>query len=383
MSRNIDANIERRIYAESMGRCMNPECEENLFKMNGDIMEKAHIVPYYVTKDNSYENLIILCPNCHTNFDKNGAFNVEEVIMWKQKRKEEFEKFFIKKYDTFEDLKSEVIPLLLRNRAIFENYYLKNEKNLWDKFEGEILSNNGIIRSILKNNTKLIQNHREKCYSNLEIVHKFLLHIDEFEATRLSKEKVRGVIFPVEINSLFGIEPLEGSFISSVEAIECLIEALQNKGEFETIFLGEDKPYISVKKNNGFEKIYLNDTPKLRQMYYDNKCFRKTGVRFESLNYALKIIKSIGLKFEFLDINNLKEIIVNNEKIVFIYKYCLSKTELLELSPEEECIILNLHNWNGESCISSEAYELAEEMKVNLLRMDEFYGYIKRIKNKR
>lgn len=382
MSRSIDVNIERRIYAESMGRCMNPECKESLFKMNGDIIEKAHIVPYYVTKDNSYENLIILCPNCHTNFDKNGAFNVEEVRMWKQKRKEEFEKFFIKKYDTFEDLKSEVIPLLLRNRAIFENYYLKNEKNLWDKFEGEILSNNGIIRSILKNNTKLIQNHKEKCYSNLEIVQKFLLHIDEFEATRRSKEKVRAVIFPVEINSLFGIEPLEGRFIPSVEAIECLIEALQNKGEFETIFLGEDKPYISVKKNNGFEKIYLNDTPKLRQMYYDNKCFRKTDVRFESLNYALKIIKSIGLKFEFLDTNNLKEIIVNGKKIVFIYKYCLSKTELLELCPEEECIILNLHNWNGEYCISSEAYELAKEMKVNLLRMDEFYGYIKRIKNK-
>lgn len=252
-----------------------------------------------------------------------------------------------------------------------------------DSVEGKILSNNGILRKVLKQNTKLIQNHREISFSNLAIVQRFLLHIDEFEATRLSKEKVRGVLFPVEINSLFGIEPLEGNFLPSVESIECLIAALQNKGEFETIVLGEDKPYIYIKKNNGYEKIYLNDTPKLRQMYYDNNCFRLTDVRFESLNHALKFIKSRGLKFDFLDIKSLKEIIVNGVKIVFIYKYCLSKVELLELSPEEECIILNLHNWNGSSCISAEAYELAKEMKVTLLTMDEFYGYINRIKNKR
>ncbi|MEG2656905.1 MAG: HNH endonuclease signature motif containing protein [Clostridium sp.] len=383
MRRSINANVERRIYAESMGRCMNPECKVELFKEGGDVMEKAHIIPYCDTKDNSFENLIILCPNCHTNFDKNNVFSVDEVKQWKKMRKDEFERFFSKEYDNFEDLKIKVVPLLLENKAIFENYYLKGEKKLWDKFEGQILSNNSIIRCILKNNTKLIQDYREKNLSNLAIVQDFFLHIDEFEATRLSEEKVRGVLFPVEINSLFGIEPLEGKFLPSVESVECLIEALQNKGEFENIVLGEDKPYIQIKKKSDIEKIYLNDTPKLRQMYYDNKCFRTTDVRFESLNYALKVIKSRGLKFDFLDIKNLKEIIVNGKKIVFIYKYYLSKTELLELCPEEECIILNLHNWNGHSSISSEAYELAKEIKVTLLIMDEFYVYINRIKNKR
>lgn len=383
MTRSINANVKRRIYAESMGRCMNPECKVELFKDDGDIMEKAHIIPYCDTKDNSFENLIILCPNCHTNFDKNNAFSADEVKRWKEMRKDEFERFFSKEYDNFEDLKNKVAPLLLQNKAIFENYYLKGEKKLWDKFEGKILSNNGIIRRILEENTKLIQDYKEQSLSNLAIVQNFLLHIDEFEATRLSEEKVRGVLFPVEINSLFGIEPLEGKFMPSVESVECLIEVLQNKGEFENVVLGEDKPYINIKKKSGVEKIYLNDTPKLRQMCFDNKCFRPTDVRFESLNYALKVIKSRGLKFDFLDIKNLKEIIVNGEKIVFIYKYCLSKTELLELCPEENCIILNLHNWNGESSISSEAYELAKEMKVTLLRMGEFYGYINRIKNKR
>ncbi|MDR5587899.1 HNH endonuclease signature motif containing protein [Clostridium aquiflavi] len=381
MRKGINAIVERRIYAESMGRCMNPKCQAELFKESGDIMEKAHIIPYCKTVDNSFENLIILCPNCHTNFDKNNAFSTDEVKEWKKIRADEFKRFFSKEYDNFEDLKSKVVPLLLENRAIFENYYLQNKRQLWDSVEGRVLSNNSIIREVLKQNTKLIQKHSVKEFSNLEIVKRFLLHIDEFENTRLSNEKVRGALFPTEINSLFGIEPLEDRFLPSVESIECLIEALQNKGEFETIVLGEDKPYICIKKNNGSEKIYLNDTPRLRQMYYDNNCFRSTDIRFESLNYALKYIKARGLKFDFLDIKNLKVVMVNDVKIVFVYKYCLSKVELLQLAPEEKCVILNLHNWNGKSCISQEAYELAEEMKVRLLTMDEFYGYINSIRN--
>ncbi len=380
MRKSINVNIERKIYAESMGRCMNPACKAELFKDSGDIMEKAHIIPHCKTADNSFENLIILCPNCHTNFDKNNAFNAEEVKDWKKIRAAEFEKFFSEEYDNFEELKSKVAPLLLDNQAIFENYYLGDKRELWDSAEGKILSNNRIIKEVLQKNTRLIQSHTTKDFSNLAIVQRFLLHIDEFEATRLSEEKVRGALFPIEINSLFGIKPLEDKFLPSVESIECLITSLQNKGEFEAIVLGQDKPYISIKKDKKYEKIYLNDTPKLRQMYYDNNSFRGVKVRFESLNYALKVIKSKGLKFDFRDINNLKEIIVNNVNIIFIYEYCLSKVALLQLAPAEKCVILNLHHWNGASCISSEAYELAKDMNIKLLTMDEFYGYINSLK---
>lgn len=376
VSRKISTQVERRIYAESMGRCMNPECKVDLFKDSGDIMEKAHISPYCDTKDNSYENLIILCPNCHTNFDKNSAFSADDVEKWKQIRKVEFERFFSKEYDTFEELKSEVVILLLRNQEIFENYYSENQRELWDIFEGEIISNNRKIRKILKNNTKLIQNHSQESYSNLALVQRFMLHIDEFEATRISKEKIRHVLFPAEINSLFGIKPVHENFMPSVESIESLISVLLNKGEFESIVLGINNPYIQVKKDSFSEKIYLNDTPMLRQLYYDSNCFREVNVRFKSLNYALKVIKSRGLNFDFLEVDNLKEITVNGVNIVFIYEYCLSKVKLQQLYPKEKCVVLNLHNWNGECCISVEAYELAKEMKVTLLTMDKFYKYI-------
>ncbi|SIT75473.1 HNH endonuclease [Edaphobacillus lindanitolerans] len=380
MSRSISANVERRIYAESMGRCMNPECKVELFKENGDIMEKAHIIPYYDTKDNSFENLIILCPNCHTNFDKNNAFNIDEVNEWKVRRKAEFDSFFSEKFNSFEELRESVVPLLLDNKYIFENYYLEDTRDLWDIFEGKILSNNRMLKIILVKNFNLIQSNSSDDFSNQAVVKKFILHIDEFEATRVNKEKTRRVLFPKEINSLFGIEPLEGRFLPSVESVESLIEVFENNKQLEDIVLGVDHPYIQVKKNGVSERIYLNDTPRLRQIYNDNNCFRKVNVRFESLNYALKVIKSRGLKFDFEDFNNLKEVNVNGVKIVFVYEYCLSKVKLSQLTPKEKCVILNLHNWNGESCISTEAYELAREMKVKLLTMDRFYGYINSIK---
>ena len=87
MSRDpISVNVQRRLYAESMGRCMNPTCKKELFSPSGDLIEKAHIDPYCKTADNSFENLVVLCPNCHTDFDKNSAFTPEEVLTWKHIR---------------------------------------------------------------------------------------------------------------------------------------------------------------------------------------------------------------------------------------------------------------------------------------------------------
>lgn len=69
MSRKpIEENVKRRLFAESMGRCMNPNGRKEFFESCGDIIEKAHRDPYSDTEDNSFENLVLLCPNCHTNF---------------------------------------------------------------------------------------------------------------------------------------------------------------------------------------------------------------------------------------------------------------------------------------------------------------------------
>ena len=383
MGREISSYVQRKLYAESMGRCMNPDCQEELFKDNGDIIEKAHIIPFCDTTDNSFKNLIVLCPNCHTNFDKNSAFSSNEVKMWKQIREQEFDRIFSKKYATFDDLSNEVAPLLLENKTIYELYYLGDKKELWDNFEGKILANNRKLRKILENNFDLIQRHSEKNYSNLELVHSFLTHIVEFEATRLEEKKNRHALFPVKINSMFGISPVKDFLLPSVESLEALITELQNEDKFISISIGNDDPYIQLNEEGKSVKLFLYDTPRLRQFYFNYNCFKVATVRLESLNFALKYIYSRKVKFKILNYNNLREVLVNKIKIIFIYEYCLSKVTLTQLSPEANSIIVNLHNWNGSSCISKEAYDFSEVIDVTLLTMDGFYGYINELSRNR
>ncbi|WP_207654440.1 HNH endonuclease signature motif containing protein [Lacrimispora amygdalina] len=379
-SRYIAEDIKKRLYAESMGRCMNPACQKKLFSENGDIIEKAHIDPYCETADNTFENLVLLCPNCHTNFDKNHAFTPEEVLGWKKTRGEEVERIFSKKFSSFEELKKAVVPLLEENKAIYENYYLHENKSLWNKFEIKMLQNNRKLQLLFSSNLSLIQSNQNKSYSNLEYIRVFIAHVEEFQATRSDAEKTREILFPVEINSIFGIAPVVDSIIPSVESLELLIEILIEQNEFERIVMGVEHPYICIYENGKATSVFLDDTPRLRQMYYDYKCFRSPKVRLDSLNFALRYIRSRSVSYKFLTKANLREIIIQKQKMIFVYEYCLSQAFLTQLSPEENSVIVNLHNWNGESCISHQAYSLAEDMNVRLLTMNEFYRYINEIK---
>lgn len=373
----IAENVKRRLWAESMGRCMNPDCRAELFIKNSDIMEKAHIGAYYETEDNSYENLIVLCPNCHKKFDKTGFIDENIVKQWKEIRRNELEKFFSVELSSFEQLKEKVVPFLSENYSIYKSYYLSGNKSLWDKFEPQILSNNEKLKLLFKNNLTLFQQHSYKEYSNLELIQKFITHVDEFKITRDDGEKLREVLFPQEINSIFGIMPVTDYILPSTESMEELIKVLRKENLIDEVMLGIDRPYILLK--NG-EKIFMDDTPRVRQLYYDNSCFRKTGVRLESLNFALKYLRSRNINFTYVNQDSLREIKVNDINIVFVYEYCLSRTFLSSMSPKPNYVIVNLHNWNGLCCISREALNLADNFEVKLLTMDEFYGYINEIK---
>lgn len=374
--KTIPIDAERKLYAESMGRCMNPDCQADLFRKKGNVVEKAHITPYCKTADNDYENLVILCPTCHTDFDKNDAFDSEQVKQWKQIRRAEIEKLFGKKYATFEELQRQIVPILSENKSIYENYYQGEQKELWDAFEGKVLANNRKLKTLLENNLGLIQRHREKGYSNLALVERLFAHIEEFEATRGSSEKIRRVLFPKEINSMFGVSPVEGYFLPMTESLEMLVEKLDAEGNFVTAALGIKNPYIQIRENNHYVKVFLNDTPRLRQLYYNYDCFKGAVVRFESLNFALSYISSRKVGYTFVQEHNFREILINGTKMIFVYRYCLSEADLKQMLPDENTVIVNLHNWNGDSCISQKAREFASKINVTLLTIEDFYGYI-------
>lgn len=383
MSRDsISVDVKRKLYAESMGRCMNPNCQVDLFGFDGDIIEKAHIDPYCKTADNSFDNLVVLCPNCHTNFDKNSAFTPEEVLGWKKIRQEEIKKIFCKRYDTFEALQNDIVPLLEENKSIYENYYLSDNKLLWDKFEKKVLINNRKIKELITNNLVLFQKHKNPDYSNQSVIRKFIQHIDEFEETRSDKEKIRSVLYPSEVDSIFGIEPINDFLLPSTESLEKLISRLNSEGRFCGIVFNEDPPFMVIKQNDeSHEFLFLSDTPRLRQLYYNYDCFQTTGVRLKSLAYALRYISRRGVKFNFVRCDNLRQIVIDHTTLYFVYEYCLSEVSLRSLCPTEKSIVVNLHDWNGNSCISNEAYSFANKINTELFTLEDLYEYIRSIRN--
>lgn len=77
MSRNaIPADVKRAVLVEAGHRCAIPTCRATT-------TEIAHIVPWAETQDNSFENLIALCPNCHTRFDQKKEIDRLAVKMYK------------------------------------------------------------------------------------------------------------------------------------------------------------------------------------------------------------------------------------------------------------------------------------------------------------
>jgi len=78
MSReNIPAELKRKILVEAGHRCAIPTCRF-------PTTELAHIVPYSKVLKHEYHNLIALCPNCHTRFDK-GEIDRKSMDIYKNK----------------------------------------------------------------------------------------------------------------------------------------------------------------------------------------------------------------------------------------------------------------------------------------------------------
>jgi len=77
MSRDtVPAEVKRAVLVEAGHRCAIPTCRATT-------TEIAHIAPWAETQDNSFENLIALCPNCHTRFDQKKEIDSLSIKMYK------------------------------------------------------------------------------------------------------------------------------------------------------------------------------------------------------------------------------------------------------------------------------------------------------------
>lgn len=72
----VPIEVKRAVLVESGHRCAIPTCRATT-------TEIAHIFPWAESNDNSFENLIALCPNCHARFDQKKEIDRQSIRMYK------------------------------------------------------------------------------------------------------------------------------------------------------------------------------------------------------------------------------------------------------------------------------------------------------------
>lgn len=128
----------KKLWGLAAGRCSRPDCGVDCVKFFGSndptlLGEMAHIIARQPTGprgvpgggSNAYENLILLCPNHHTEIDKapEGTFPVALLHEWKSAHERRVrEALAIKSYATRAELFRDIRFLLIDNHQIWKTY---------------------------------------------------------------------------------------------------------------------------------------------------------------------------------------------------------------------------------------------------------------------
>jgi hypothetical protein len=205
---NPDRHTMLRLFADSGGYCQRPECANRLFLDTGTknihLAEMAHIIAASgngpradetVTQADkgSYDNLILLCANCHTIIDKAPADFPDTVIReWKRKHVERINSLFgVVEYPDRASTRKAIEPALRENRTVFDQYgphndYRQNPESeiakVWRrKIRAIILPNNQRVLAILE------ANRRHLSQIEAERLEAFRQHIDDLAAKHIGE----------------------------------------------------------------------------------------------------------------------------------------------------------------------------------------------------
>ena len=226
MGKKISEKVIRKLWTSSAGYCCNPSCHRELLPFLEDgtitsISEFAHIISQQpngprddkevpLSQRDEFDNLIVLCPSCHTIVDKNPqTYPVEKLKKWKKEHEDSIKNLLSTPvFHNREEARNALVPLLEENKAIFDMYgpCSKNATNkqmdaeaMWYRLSlQKIIPNNRKIESILSNNQHLMTD-KERTIFNL-----FKLHRDGFEYNKISGDVNPAVqLFPKDLNIMF------------------------------------------------------------------------------------------------------------------------------------------------------------------------------------
>jgi hypothetical protein len=221
---NPDSHTKLRLFADSGGYCQRPECANRLFIDTGTknihFAEMAHIIaagakgPRANAKiaqmdKGSYDNLILLCANCHTTIDKAPMdFPGDMIKEWKRKHVDRIKSLFgAVAYPDRPSVRKAITPALMENRAVFEQYGPNNDYCQDPESEFAEVWKRKLRAIILPNNRKILTivdvNHHHLNQLEAMVLEDFRQHVDDLEAKHIGEGG--GDIasrFPTDMNNI-------------------------------------------------------------------------------------------------------------------------------------------------------------------------------------
>ena len=163
-----------------------------------------------------FDNLILLCPSCHTIVDKREADYPPPTQYARGNQNTAIRSTKYSVFDTSnleEKLVNQSDQLLVQNRVTWERFGPDNDYRfdpesqyaaLWRRYAlRTIVPNNRLILRILKRNIHLLVSEERS------VLAEFRLHVSDFEARHVSLEPVSvGIRFPSKMNSILKEEVL-------------------------------------------------------------------------------------------------------------------------------------------------------------------------------
>jgi len=169
------------LWGRAAARCSRDGCGRELTRSNQGqhyiLGEQAHVTgqspagprPIEQGGPDTYENMILLCPTCHTEIDKKPDLFPEGMLLgWKKKHEDAVAAYGSEKhYASNEELTSAIKAILDENYVFFKEYGPKsdiaeanpssNAYNVWEIGRAaKLVPNNLRILNMLKTNADLL-----------------------------------------------------------------------------------------------------------------------------------------------------------------------------------------------------------------------------------
>jgi triacylglycerol esterase/lipase EstA (alpha/beta hydrolase family) len=220
---NPSAETKLRLFADSAGHCNKPDCHRYLFSDQNvadyHIGEMAHIVAASIVGPRAnkdvdpeeraeYNNLILLCPSCHTEIDKAPeVFSIELIQDWKANHKTRIvDAIGIPTFDNRNEARNYVAKILRTNEVIFDklNPDLSYREN--PEAEEAVVWKRKMVSQIIPNNQKILLFSEINIHlldeEELITLEYFRQHVDDLIERHLGNNLGKAGRFPIKMNDI-------------------------------------------------------------------------------------------------------------------------------------------------------------------------------------